>query len=111
MSYAEKIESLVAERDLLQQDVANARALAAKYLLLVQDVRLMATNGAMPNGMIVSGQTLKWAEEWALRLTSAEFKGSDDPKCLDAGLACIDCLCRRECLMCRPHAKAHLGKR
>ena len=103
MSYVAKIESLVAERDMLQQDVASARALATQYLLLVQDVRLMAANGAMPNGRIVNFPTLMWAEEWALRLTAAEFKGSDDPKCLDAGLACIDCLCRRECLKCRPN--------
>ena len=102
MSYAEKIEALVNERDLLRQDLESARALATGYLLLAQDVRLIAKEGAMPDGKVVNFQTLMWAEEWAHRLTKAEFKGSEDPKCLDAGAACINCLCMRECLKCRP---------
>jgi hypothetical protein len=102
MSDTLKIQGLMVEMDALKRQVENARAVSAQYLLLGKEVRLMAKEGATPDGDGVNISTLLWAEEWAGKLTAAEFKGSEDPRCMDGGEACTDCLRAGECLKCNP---------
>lgn len=87
-----------AEIERLHLLVREARELATSYAALAQEVRLIAKEAATPDGEGVAAPALLWAKEWARRLTAAEFKGSEDPKCVDAGEACIDCLCIGCCM-------------
>lgn len=60
-----------AEVEQLQALMTDARDLATCYVSLAQQVRLIARDGATPDGDEVNSPTLLWAEGWLRKLDAA----------------------------------------